>query len=363
MTVTISALAEELGLTAAGDLSLTVVGAAEPAAAGSDQLALAMDPAYGGKIAEGCAQAAVVWMDADWRALGLKAALFAPRARLALAGVTRRFDRPPEVGPGIHPTAIIGHDAEIGTDAAIGPYVIIGVRARIGANAVITGHCMIGEDATLGDNAFLHPGVKIGPRIRIGNGFISQAGTVIGADGFAYVTPEPGTVEEARASGTVTEGARHQGFERIFSIGSVNVGNDVELGANCTIDRGTVANTVIGDGTKIDNLVHVGHNVHIGRQCLLCGQVGIAGSATLGDRCVLGGQVGVADHVTVGSDVVVAGKSGISSNVPSGRVMMGNPAMRMDMNVRVYKALRRLPRTVAKLTRIEKAIFSGGENR
>ena len=207
----------------------------------------------------------------------------------------------------------------------------------------------VSPGAKIGDDALLYQSVRIGARVEIGNGFICQAGTVIGVDGFSYVTPQPGAVEEARATGQITEASRTEGFARINSLGTVVIGDNVEMGANCAIDRGTIENTTIGNGTKLDNLVHIGHNVTIGETCLICGQVSIAGSTKVGDRVVLGGQVGLADHITVGSDVIAAGKSGVSSNVPSGRVIMGNPAMKMELNVEAYKALRRLPRTVAKM--------------
>ena len=133
------------------------------------------------------------------------------------------------------------------------------------------------------------------------------------------------------------------------------------MGAGCAIDRGTVSNTVIGNGTKLDNLVHMAHNVTVGENCLLCGQVGIAGSVVIGDRVVLAGQCGVADHVNVGSDVIAAGKSGISSNVPPKRVIMGNPAVKMETNVESYKAIRRLPRLVSKVAELEKMVFKNTE--
>jgi len=157
--------------------------------------------------------------------------------------------------------------------------------------------------------------VRIGARIRVGNNFICQSNTVIGVDGFSYVTPKPGAVEEAKSTGKITASSRTEGFERINSLGTVIIGENVEIGANTAIDRGII-----------------------------------------GDRVVLGGQVGIADHISIGSDVIVAGKSGISSNVPSGRVMMGNPAMRMDLNIESYKAIRRLPRILAKFTKIEELI-------
>ncbi len=358
----IAEIAEQLGAEAVGDLSLRIARVQEPQNAQAGDLALAMDPAYGEALQNGGAQAAILWEGADWQALGLKAAIFAPRSRYVLSGVSYVFEQKPEIAAGIHPSAIIDDTAVIGENPAIGPFVVIGAGARIGANARILSHCSIAENAVIGDNALLYQGVRIGARVQIGDDFIAQAGVVVGVDGFSYVTPKPGAVEEARATGKITQASRTDGFARINSLGSVIVGDKVEMGANTAIDRGTIANTTIGDGTKLDNLVHVGHNVQVGKHCLLCGQVGIAGSCVIGDRVVLGGQVGVADHLNIGSDVIAAGKSGISSHVPSGRVMMGSPAMRMDLNVESYKALRRLPRLVAKVQELEKALSKLAEN-
>ena len=159
-----------------------------------------------------------------------------------LAGVGRVFERPPELAPGIHPTAVIDPSAEIAPGAAIGPFVAIGARARIGAGARIFSHASIAEDAAIGDDALILQGVRIGARVRIGHRFIAQPGAVIGADGFSFVTPTPGLVEEARATGAVT--AREQeDYVRINSLGSVVIGDDVEVGANSCIDRGTIADT------------------------------------------------------------------------------------------------------------------------
>tara|TARA_R110002096_G_scaffold14041_8_gene49227 strand:- start:5947 stop:7065 length:1119 start_codon:yes stop_codon:yes gene_type:complete len=361
--LTIADIAQALGAQAYGDVSLTISSVQAPAKAGVGQLALAMDPSYGDALRDSAAQAAIVWPDADWQGMGLKAAIVAPRSRYILSGVTYLFEKMPEIEMGIHPSAIIADDAVIGDGAMIAPFVVIGRGAKIGANARIMSHSTISEYAQIGDDVLLYPGVRIGARVQIGDGFICQSNTVIGVDGFSYVTPKPGAVEEAKKTGQITAATRTDGFARINSLGTVVIGNNVEMGANCAIDRGTIENTSIGDGTKLDNLVHIGHNVTIGSTCLICGQVGIAGSSVLGDRIVLGGQVGVADHINIGSDVIAAGKSGISSNVPSGRVMMGSPAMRMDLNVEAYKALRRLPRLVAKVTALEKAVSKTDETK
>jgi UDP-3-O-[3-hydroxymyristoyl] glucosamine N-acyltransferase len=359
---TIDEIAKALGAQAVGAVTLTVCGIQEPQSARSDQLALAMEPRYGAALAAGQAKAAIVWQGADWQVLGLEAAIFAPRSRYVLSGITHVFENRPDIESGIHPTAVVHPTASLGANPAIGAFVVIGAGAKIGDKARIASHSSIGKDAIIGDNALIYQGVHIGERVQIGDNFIAQPGVIVGVDGFSYVTPKPGAVEEARATGQITSASQTDGFARINSLGSVILGNRVEIGANSAVDRGTISNTVIGDGTKLDNLVHIGHNVSVGQNCLLCGQVGIAGSTVIGDRVILGGQVGVADHITIGSDVIAAGKSGISSNVPSGRLMMGNPAMKMDLNIEAYKALRRLPRLVAKVTQLEKMVSKSDEN-
>ncbi|HET9068073.1 MAG TPA: UDP-3-O-(3-hydroxymyristoyl)glucosamine N-acyltransferase [Amaricoccus sp.] len=346
--ISIGELARALGGEAFGDAGLTVTGAAEPARAGPDEIALAMQPAFAPDIARGRARAAILWPGADWQGLGLAAAIVAPRARYVLAGVTRVFERPPEIAPGIHPTAVIDATAEIGPGAAIGPFVVIGARVRLGAGARILSHASIAEDAVVGRDALILSGVRIGARVRIGDRFIAQPGAVIGADGFSFVTPTPGHVEEARATGAVTA-EEQDAYVRINSLGSVVLGDDVEVGANSCIDRGTVADTTVGDGTKIDNQVQIGHNVRIGKTCLICGQAGIAGSTVIGDRVVLAGRAAIADHLRIGSNVVITGNTGVAGHVGDNRIMAGYPAVRMDQHVEMYKALRRLPRLLARL--------------
>jgi UDP-3-O-[3-hydroxymyristoyl] glucosamine N-acyltransferase len=353
--ITVAELARALGTEAQGDGALVVTGAAEPAAAAPDQIALAMQPAFAADLARGRAQAAILWPDADWRALGLRAAILAPRARYLLAGVTRVFDRPPEIAPGIHPSAVIDPTAAIGDGAAIGAFVVIGARASIGPGARILSHVAIAEDVAIGRDALIHAGVRIGARVRIGDRFVCQPGAVIGGDGFSFVTPTPGHVEEARSTGAVTA-AEQESYVRINSLGAVRIGDDVEVGANACIDRGTIADTTIGNGTKIDNQVQLGHNVKVGETCLICGQAGVGGSTVIGDRVVLGGAAKVADHLTIGADSVITGNTGVASNVPPNRIMMGYPAVPLAQNVEMYKALRRLPRLMARLEAAQKAI-------
>lgn len=362
MAHTIRDIAQALGAEAEGALDLTVIGAAEPQAAGPDQLALAMDPRYADGIAKGQAQAAVVWPGADWRAMGLKAAIFAPRGRLAMAGLTHLMDPGPEIAPGVHPMAIVDPSAQLGQGAAIGPFVVIGAGVSIGPNARIASHVSIAEGAAIGAEALILQGARIGARVTIGDRFICQPGAVIGADGFSFVTPEKSGVEEIRETLGSRAEIRDQSWTRIHSLGSVTIGDNVEIGANVCIDRGTIRDTVIGSGTKLDNLVHIGHNVQVGRDCLLCGQVGIAGSARIGDRVVMGGQCGVNDNIFVGNDVICGGATKIFTNAPSGRVLLGYPAVKMETHVEMQKALRRLPRLAARVAALEKGIPPQGES-
>jgi UDP-3-O-[3-hydroxymyristoyl] glucosamine N-acyltransferase len=349
MRLSLADLAAALGAEVTGDAALVVEGLAEPARAGPSDLALAMSPAYAEALPRGRARAAVLWPGADPAQFGLEAALAVPRPRFAMAALTRAFDPGPEIAPGVHPSAVIDPTAEIGPGAAIGPLVVICPRARVGARARIAAHASIGAGAVLGEEALLLEGVRIAAGARIGARFIAQPNAVVGGDGFSFVTEEASTMESARASlGRAVE-VRAQSWHRIHSLGGVEIGDDVELGALSAIDRGTVRPTEVGAGTKIDNLVQVGHNVRIGPDCLLCAGAAVAGSSRLGARVVLGGQSGVADNIVLGDDVVIGGGSKVLSNVPAGRAMLGYPAMRMDTHVEVYKALRRLPRLMARL--------------
>lgn len=362
MRFTIETIAAALEAQAFGAVDLCVTGTAEPAMAGADDLALAMDPKYAHGLAQGSARAAIVWDGADWKALGLEAAIVVPRPRYAMSGLTRLMDPGPEIAAGIHASAVVDPSAKIGQGAAIGPLVVIGARARIGENARIAAHSTIAEDAVIGTDALIHAGAHIGARVVIGDRFICQPGAVIGADGFSFVTPEKSRVEEARASlGSETE-AVNASWTRIHSLGTVEIGDDVEIGANSTIDRGTIRATKIGRRTKMDNLVHLGHNVEVGEDCLLCGLVGVAGSTRIGNRVVLGGQVGVSDNISIGDDVVAGGATKILSKVPSGRVILGYPAMKMEQYIQASQNWRRLPRLMEDVKALKKAVSKDGED-
>jgi UDP-3-O-[3-hydroxymyristoyl] glucosamine N-acyltransferase len=194
---------------------------------------------------------------------------------------------------------------------------MVGPRSRIGTNTTIMPHVTIGADVTIGAGGMVYSGVRIGDRTVIGDRVIAHANAVIGSDGFSFAP-------DLNSPDVFTHGVM---VTRVHSLGSVEIGDDVEIGACTTIDRATLENTRIGRGTKIDNHVHIGHNVSIGESCVLCGMVGISGSVTIGDRVRLGGGVGVGDHVRIGDEAVVAAGSGVASNVQAGAFVSGYPAL------------------------------------
>lgn len=355
---TLQDIADALGRPVEGDGSLRLRRAAEPGAAGPDDLALAMSPAYGEALTSGVARAAILWEGADWRGMGLEGAVTVPRARLAMAAITRALDPGPEQAPGVHPSAVVDPTAELAADVSVGPLVVIGPRARIGAGTRLMAHVSLGADATLGRDVLLHPGVRIGSRVTLGDRVVCQPGAAIGGDGFSFVTPEESGVEKARRNLGATGDVARQSWTRIHSLGSVTLGDDVEVGANSCIDKGTVADTRVGRGTKIDDLVMIGHNNVVGEDCLLCAQVGLAGGGRVGDRVVLAGQVGVNDNISIGDDVVAGGASKIFTRVPAGTVILGHPAVKMETQLQIQKATRRLPRLAAQVAELRETVAS-----
>lgn len=360
MTYTIEQIAKALGARAVGDLNLVVSSVAEPASARADQLALAMKPSFAETLSQGRAKAAMLWEGADWQGFGLSAAILAPRPRFAMAGLSALMDPENIPAAGVHASAVVDPSARLGAGISIGPLAVIEAGASVGAGSRIGAQVFVGRDVEIGANAILREGVKIGARVRIGARFIAQAGVAVGGDGFSYVTPEEGAVERVRDSLGDQSDAKAQAWARIHSLGSVQIGDDVELGANTCVDRGNVRDTVIGNGCKVDNLAQIGHNVVIGNDCMICAQVGIAGSTRIGNNVVLGGQTGVSDNVFIGDNVITGGATKVLSNVPAGRVMLGYPAVKMDKQIELHKLLRRLPRLFADVAAMKKGVPKQG---
>lgn len=238
---------------------------------------------------------------------------------------------------GIHSTAIIAQDAVIGKNVAIGPYTIIESRAHVGDNTTIYSGCYVGHCTALGKNCLIYPNITIRERITIGDRVIIHSGTVVGSDGFGYVWAD----------------GKH---EKIPQIGTVIIEDDVEIGANVTIDRARFDKTVIGEGTKIDNLVQIAHNVIMGKYCIIIAQVGISGSAVIGDGVMLAGQVGVHGHLTVGDGVRAAARTGITKSVPPHSTIAGYPAQPYMVEQRLDAALRRVPSYIKTILDLKKRV-------
>lgn len=356
MRYTLTQIADAIGAVVVGDANLVVTGLSEPQSAKADDLALATNSKYAQSLSQGAAKAALLWDGADWQALGLLGAIIPNRPRFAMAGLSKLADQGQGFGGGIHPMAIVDPSAKLGANVSVGPFSIVMQGAEIGDNTVIGPQCFVGMDARIGRDGFLREGGKIGSRVVIGDRFIGQPNIVIGGDGFSFVTEDVSNVENVRATLGDQGDAKSQSWTRIHSLGAVSIGDDVEIGAGCAIDKGTIRSTRIGDRTKLDNLVHIGHNVVIGNDCLICGQVGIAGSSTVGNNVVLAGQTGVNDNIFIGDNVIAGGASKIFTNVPSGRAILGSPAMKMETHVESYKAIRRLPRLFRDVAAIKAAL-------
>jgi len=356
MAFTVQEIAAAIDAEAHGNTDLIVERVSEPASAGTEDLALLTNPKFADGLSKGQARVALLWDGADWQGMGLEAAITAKRGRFAMSGLTRIMDPGQDYPEGIHPTAFIDDTAMVGAGVTIAPYAVIGPRAKIGAGTVIGPFCHIGADSSIGCDGVLRDHVSIGARVTIGDRFWCQPGARIGADGMSFVTPEASGVEKARASLGDQGDVNEQTWARIHSLGAVTIGEDVEVGANTCIDYGTVRDTRIGNGCKIDNLVHIAHNVVVGNDCLFAGQVGIAGSTVIGHNVVFGGQCGVTDNTTIGDNVIAGGATKMMNKVPAGQVVLGSPAVKMETNLEMYKALRRLPRLAKQFADLQKNV-------
>ncbi|HSH09367.1 MAG TPA: UDP-3-O-(3-hydroxymyristoyl)glucosamine N-acyltransferase [Oceanipulchritudo sp.] len=237
-------------------------------------------------------------------------------------------------GPGIHPTAIVDPSAVIDPSATIGPYCLVGARARIGSGTVLESNVRVEQDAEIGADTILKHAVVIGWGCRVGNRCNLFPGVVLGADGFGYHSDKTG-------------------HHHLPQIGIVIIDDDVDIGANTCIDRARFSATRIGQGTKIDNLVQVGHNVVVGKHCILCAEVGIAGSAEIGNFVVMAGQVGVNGHIKVGDGVTATGQAGITKDIPPGTVLSGNPARPNREELKRLALFKQLPELVERVRELE----------
>jgi UDP-3-O-[3-hydroxymyristoyl] glucosamine N-acyltransferase len=266
-----------------------------------------------------------------------KSLIVVESARAALAALLAFYQpkRPP--GTRIDATAAIDPTANLGADAIVGPFAVIGARTKVGARATIGAGCVIGADVKIGDDAMLHPRAMFLDRCVAGDRLVLQAGAVVGSDGFGYV---PGDGQ----------------WVKIPQVGTVVLGNDVEVGANSCIDRAQTGATRIGDGTKIDNLVQIGHNCRIGRGVAIAGMAGLAGSTNIGDGTRVGGKAGFRGHITVGARVTIAGESMVWSDLPDDAFVSGNPAQDHRQELRLQASLRKVPKLLERVEALERKL-------
>ena len=266
-----------------------------------------------------------------------KTLLLVKNPKLAFAKVLELFDRPAEVSPGIHPQTWIEEGVELDPSVTLYPFVSIRKGAKIGKNVILYSGVYIGDHVGIDEDCVIYPNVVLLPKTKIGKRVIIHSGCVIGDDGFGYVW----------------DGTQHY---KMPQIGNVVIEDDVEIGANTCIDRATTGETEIKRGTKIDNLVQVGHNVEVGPHCILCGQVGLAGSSKIGSGSILGGQTGVADHTDIGPMNKIAAQSGIMKETQSGEILMGSPAMPIRDYFKMVALLKQLPKMQKTIKHLQEEI-------
>ena len=334
MPYTAAEISKLLGGEVLGDSSLVLTGFAPADRAQPGNLTFAENENYFARADQSAASAIIV--DGPFTS-NRKTIIRVPNSRIAFAKVLPLFFPEPVFPAGIHPSAIIPATAQVDPTAHIGPYCVLGEQVRVGPRTVLQGgnhlgaQCQLGEDVNIFPNVTLYPRTQIGHRVRI------HSGSVIGADGFGYVL----------------DNGIHR---KVPQIGNVIIQDDVEIGANVTIDRGALGPTVVGKGTKIDNLVQIAHNVSLGEHCVIVSQAGIAGSTKLGSYVVLGGQVGLAGHLKIGNRVSVAAQSGVMNNIPDGEKWIWTPAQPDRQAKRQMIALQQLPELFRRVKDLEKRL-------
>jgi UDP-3-O-[3-hydroxymyristoyl] glucosamine N-acyltransferase len=335
MKVTLEAVARAIDGTVVGDGSVEITGVAGIREAREGELTFLANPRYEPYLE--LTQASAVIVSENHRNIG-KPLIENPNPYLAFLKAVRLFagekERP---RAGVHPSAVVAPGASVSPDTYVGPHVVIEPGAKIGARAAIHAGCYIGTGAVLGDEALLYPRVTVREECVLGDRVIVHSGTVIGSDGFGFVR-----------DGDV--------YRKLPQVGNVEIGDDVEIGANVTIDRATMGTTRVGAGSKIDNLVQIAHNVQIGRNCIIVAQVGISGSTTLGDHVVLAGQVGIAGHIEIGDGASVGAQSGVSKSIKPGERMFGYPAMPLRQAKRIEASLRKLPELIQTVRALKRRV-------
>jgi UDP-3-O-[3-hydroxymyristoyl] glucosamine N-acyltransferase len=330
--IPLSELAGAIGARLEGDPTFEVSGIAPLERAGPDDLSFLANPRYEAAALASAAGALVTGRDfpADGRNI-----LRCENPYLGFARAVAMLSPDPPVVAGVHPTAIVDPSASIPASAAVGPLAVVGSGVELGEGVVIGAGSHLEDGVRIGAGTRLFPRVTVHRGTTLGERCVVQSGCVLGADGFGYATDDGGV------------------HHRVPQRGGLTIGDDVDLGANVTIDRGSAGNTVIGDGCKIDNLVQIAHNVRIGRNAMIVAQVGVAGSTVIGDRVVLGGQAGIIGHARIGDRARIGGQAGVIGDVPAGMEVSGYPARSHRDQMRAHALFARLPELFQRLKRLE----------
>ncbi|HVB57690.1 MAG TPA: UDP-3-O-(3-hydroxymyristoyl)glucosamine N-acyltransferase [Candidatus Acidoferrales bacterium] len=328
-------IAAKLGCELEGDANLEMTGVAGIEDAQAGDLTFLANRKYRSALETTAASAILVARDAGPMRI---AALRSPNPYLAFARAIELFHPAPRYSPGIHSTAVVAHSAKIGAGAHIGPYCFVDEDVELGRNAVLHSFVALYRGARIGDDFFAHAHACVREKCRIGNRVLLQNGVVVGSDGFGFAREKDGRWYKMRQSGVAV------------------IEDDVEIQAHSAIDRATVGDTHIGRGTKIDNLVQVGHACKIGEDTLLCGQVGLAGTTTIGNRCILAGQVGTAGHLAIGDGAILTAQSGVPASVPAGAIYSGYPAMESLAWKKSVAVFHRLPELQAELRALRQEV-------
>ena len=340
MNKTLREIAELVNGTLLGDGGIEIAGVTNIEEATMNDITFAVAP-HLDKAARSLAAAVIIPNTITEFA---KPAIQVENPRIAFVSLLNVFMPQIEVEPGIHPTAVIGKDAIIGENVSIMAYAVIGDHAKIGNHTIVYPHTYIGHGATVGSNSVLYPNVTIGAGCHIGSRAIIHSGAVIGSDGFGFITVA----------------GRHQ---KVPQVGNVLIEDDVEIGANAAIDRATTGSTIVKNGTKIDNLVHLAHNVVVGENCFFVAQTGIAGSVKIGNNVTFAGQSGSAGHLTIGDQCVFAAKAGVIGDVPERSFYAGFQARPHKEWLRAEAAGNKVPDLIKKVRELEKrlAAIEGGK--
>ena len=328
-------LAVRLGAELRGDAELEVTGVKGIEEAGPTEVTFVANPKYTALARK--TRAAAVLVDPDFQEIAA-ATLRIKNPYLAFSHALGLFYQPPAYPPGIHPTAVIDPTSVIGEGAHIGAYVVVGPEVRLGAHATLLPHVVLYPGVKTGSHLFAHAHAVVREYCILGDHVTLENGAIVGADGFGFARTEAGH------------------WEKIPQSGPVRLGNRVDVQANACIDRATVGETTIGDGTKVDNLVQIGHGSRVGENTLVCAQTGLAGSSVIGNNVILAGQTGVAGHCKVGDGVILTAQSAVSHDVPPGKTLSGSPGFDNRVWLRAVTIFQRLPELLKRLDRLEKKV-------